>query len=118
MDLSIDISVTALENRGDHRGWYYSVPPEVFASMRTINMMHVAEIAEGEVRGNHYHGCRETILVLFQDEWTLGWLEKENDAVEERVFSGTGAVLIDVGPGIVHAFNNTGTAPLVINILD
>lgn len=75
--------------------------------------LHVTTLVPGGIRGNHFHLLRrEAIVVLHAGRWTLLWDEGERTRVEEREFTGPGAVLVLVEPGAAHAVVNTGAAPL------
>jgi UDP-2-acetamido-2,6-beta-L-arabino-hexul-4-ose reductase len=75
--------------------------------------LHVTTLVPGGIRGNHFHLLRrEAIVVLHPGPWTLMWDEGEGTPVEEREFTGPGAVLVLVEPGAAHAVVNSGSMPL------
>jgi predicted RNase H-like nuclease len=70
-------------------------------------------LRSGGVRGNYFHRhTHEEIVVLYTDRWTLLFDSGEGTAVEERAFSGAGAVRIEIDPLSAHAIRNDGAAEL------
>ncbi|MEV6630152.1 hypothetical protein AB0M54_05305 [Actinoplanes sp. NPDC051470] len=107
--------VVELPNTGDTRGSSFSVPVELVGSSFPVADIHLATIAPGAVRGNHYHVLRhEILLVLASDRWSLHWDEGPGETPQSRRFEGSGAVLVYVPTGMSHAIRNDGSAALTM----
>lgn len=106
-------TVVDLRDSGDTRGSSFSVPAELFAGAFPVADMHVATIAPGAIRGNHFHAVRREMLVIIAtDRWSLHWDEGADTPVRQRKFTGPGAVLIRVPTGMSHAIRNDGAVPM------
>jgi dTDP-4-dehydrorhamnose 3,5-epimerase-like enzyme len=98
-----------LPNRGDARGFSFTVPTEALKFLRTVADVHFASIKPGAVRGNHFHKKgRMAIVVLPGAKWSFHWDEREGAEPQHRVFDGSGAVLVLVAVGSSHAVRNDG----------
>jgi oxalate decarboxylase/phosphoglucose isomerase-like protein (cupin superfamily) len=107
------IQVSELGNTGDARGFSFTAPSDALAFVGPVADMHLASIAPGAVRGNHYHlRRREAIVILPGTAWSLHWDEGKNMPAQHRAFDGRSAVLVLVSPGASHAVRNDGAAPL------
>jgi oxalate decarboxylase/phosphoglucose isomerase-like protein (cupin superfamily) len=107
------IEISELGNRGDVRGFSFTVPAEALAFLQRVADTHLASTAPGAIRGNHYHLLRREIIVLLPGTaWSLHWDEGEGAPAQHRSFDGGGAVLVLVSPGASHAVRNDGETPL------
>ena len=85
---------------------------DVFAAVEDC---HVTTIRPGHHRGNHVHERRaETLLVIFQDGWTLHWDDGDGTVAHHEPFAGSGLVIVSIPAGSAHAISNEGTTPLVV----
>ncbi len=102
-----------LTNSGDERGSSFLVPGSWFAEAFPVRDGHISTLLPGHTRGDHFHQTRlETIIVLFDDRWSLYWDEGEHTARQGRQFQGQGAVILRVQPGASHAIRNDGSRVL------
>lgn len=109
------IRIRALMNRGDVRGNSFNIPEETFRFIRNMNDVHIASVAPGCIRGNHYHVERkEFIVVLYSGSWSLGWDSGKGTNARTENFEGEGAALVEIEPDISHAIKNTGKNELII----
>jgi dTDP-4-dehydrorhamnose 3,5-epimerase-like enzyme len=107
----MSVRVIELDARTDDRGASFNVPLP-FTDFREC---HAATVRPGAIRGNHFHRTRrEFLLVLYSDSWTLLWDRGEHTPVEQRTFTGTGAVLMEAPPLCAHAVRNDGNSELQI----
>lgn len=114
------LEVHVLADGGDDRGRSYAVP-DVWSRFLAAGVdLHLTSIRPGRTRGNHWHRTRkEVILVFHAGDWSLFWEDASEGAVRRRRFTGTGAVLILVEPGIPHALlNEAETDLLTVGITD
>ena len=103
------LQISELGNLGDIRGFSFTLPSAALVFLNRVSDLHLASIAPGAVRGNHYHlRRREAIVVLPGPAWSLHWDEGEGLPAQHRSFSGTGAVLVLVSPDSSHAVRNDG----------
>jgi dTDP-4-dehydrorhamnose 3,5-epimerase-like enzyme len=101
------VQVTELSNRGDARGFSFTVPAEALEFVGRMADVHLASTKPGAVRGNHYHLLRrEAIVVPPGPKWSLHWDEGDAETAQHREFSGDSAVLVLVSPGASHAVRN------------
>ena len=104
-----------LKDRGDDRGSSYTLPATWLSQVAGTVDVHATTLVPSKVRGNHYHSVRqELLLVLHQDAWSAHWDTGAGSPVLSRVFTGAGAVLIEVDRGAAHAVRNDGSLPLQI----
>jgi dTDP-4-dehydrorhamnose 3,5-epimerase-like enzyme len=107
--------IVEMADSGDERGSSFQTGQEWLGFLGGIDDAHSATIVPGYVRGNHYHKRRrEVIAVLFADERQLAWKRSDETEVETRIFSGSGAVLLEVEPLVAHAIENSGQGLLWI----
>lgn len=110
-----ELRLVEVPDRNDGRGASFYIPPEAIKFVERIDEVHFAALEVGAVRGNHYHiGRREFIFVEYSDQWQLAWRARDDSEVHERVFRGTGGVLLMVEPGVVHAIKNIGALQLYL----
>jgi dTDP-4-dehydrorhamnose 3,5-epimerase-like enzyme len=106
--------IQPLTNYGDQRGFCFTLPPQVFNFLGTVQEMHVVELLPNAIRGNHYHQQRkEALIVVYEDDWLLAWRDLTADVAQQQVFSGRGAVLIALQANTAHAVKNIGQRKLV-----
>ena len=104
-----------LKNGGDARGDSFSLGSLVGEALPRVGDAHLTTMLPGAIRGNHFHRDRqEVILVLYRDAWTFAWDSGEGTAMEERRFTGAGAVMIEVAPLCAHGVRNDGREPMVL----
>jgi oxalate decarboxylase/phosphoglucose isomerase-like protein (cupin superfamily) len=114
-DVTASMRIFDLDDTTDVRGFSYSVLWEQLKHIDSIADMHIADIAPGAIRGNHYHAKRgEIISVVFRDKWSLHWDEGEGTARHVRNFTGTGAVAVIPPRGWSHAVKNDGQENVLI----
>jgi len=107
------IQISELADRGDQRGFSFTIPREALQFLGRIEDVHVAAILPEAIRGNHFHRRRREILVLtYHGEWSFHWDEGPNTATQACTFRGRGAVLITILPGASHAVRNNGAEML------
>src|ERR1700733_11469775 len=98
-----------LRNKGDVRGYSFTVPPQALEYVGRAADLHLASTDPGAVRGNHYHvKTRMAIVVLPGSRWSFHWDEGSDTQLQHRAFEGDAAVLILVAPGASHAMRNDG----------
>lgn len=107
------IEFTGLENRGDVRGLMFNVEKADCGFVGEVQNIHFGTLEPGAVRGNHVHFTKkELLLISYSDSWTFLWSDEGDGAPKEKVFPGSGAVLIKIPPEVPHTIHNTGTAVL------
>lgn len=111
--MNAKIQILELTNRGDARGFSFSMPAEALAFVGSTADIHVVAARPGAVRGNHCHArWREALIVLPGSKCSLHWDEGEGTATQHREFLGDSAVLVLVPPGTAHALRNDGAVDL------
>jgi dTDP-4-dehydrorhamnose 3,5-epimerase-like enzyme len=108
-----DIEITVIENYGDTRGALYNISDDELKFLDKIQNIHFGKIRPNSVRGNHYHRqSKEMLIISYSDVWTLAWAEKDSAQIFTKEFAGSGAVMIKINDGIVHALKNNGDKDL------
>ena len=103
------IKIIPLENHGDQRGDSFPLPEDLFDFLENVNEVHMADIAPGAVRGNHYHNHKKEVLIIwFADNWTFAFSPAENAPPDIKEFTGRGMMFIEIEPQTAHAIKNTG----------
>ena len=111
MDLKIQIS--ELADRGDTRGFSFTVPPEALAFVGRMADVHLASTKPGAVRGNHYHlRRRQAVMTLPGVKWSLHWDDGEGSAAQHREFDCCRSVLVLLSTGASIAVRNEGDGDL------
>src|SRR5438477_11576751 len=109
------LEIFELSNRGDARGFSFTVPAEGVAFVGRMGDVHLASTKPGAVRGNHYHlRRRQAIMALPGVKWSLHWDEGEESAAEHRAAAGRGSLLVLLPPGPSIAVRNDGDRCLCI----
>ena len=103
------VTIERLRRAEDHRGYVFE--PLDASGLATQRNVHVVLTAPGEIRGNHFHdtGSEVTAVsgparVRIKEEGRLTTLEIPDGETWRFQFP----------PRVTHAFQNTGTEPLVI----
>ena len=108
-----DIEIKEIENYGDTRGALYNISDDELKFLDKIQNIHFGKIRPNSIRGNHYHRqSKEMLIISYSDVWTLAWAEKDSAQIFTKEFAGSGAVMIKINDGIVHALKNNGDKDL------
>lgn len=109
------VRITQLEDSADARGSSFT-PSLLWQRLLSNNMdIHLMTLRPGFVRGNHYHRNRfEVLLIVYTDVWSLHWDSGPETPAEHHVFSGAGAVMVEIEPLASHAIRNDGASDLQI----
>ena len=109
------IQITELSDRGDARGFSFTVPAEALVFVGRMADVHLASTKPWAVRGNHYHlRRRQAIMVLPGTKWSLHWDDGEGSAAQHRGFDGDRSVLVLLPTGASIAVRNDGDSDLWI----
>jgi len=109
------VRIVFLDNRGDQRGFSYSLQDGQLSFLGSVDDVHFSMTLPGHIRGNHFHRLRKEVLVVcFEDCWTLAWDQGEGTIPELRKFEGAGTVVVEIDPLAAHAVRNDGQRPLLI----
>jgi dTDP-4-dehydrorhamnose 3,5-epimerase-like enzyme len=107
------IQFLEIPNKGDSRGFSFTIPSEALAYVGNVADVHVSSIKAGAVRGNHYHvKLRQAIVVLPGSKWSFHWDEGEGTPTQNRTFDGSTAILVLVAVDASHALRNEGDSIL------
>ena len=109
------VRILSLEDRGDRRGFSYTVEDRQLSFLGSVEDVHFSSTLPGHIRGNHFHRLRKEVLIVrHEDSWTLAWDRGEGTEVETRKFEGAGTVAVEIEPLVSHAVRNDGQRPLLI----
>ena len=103
------VEIETLALHGDPRG--VVVEPAEPAMLPAQRNVHLVVTAPGAVRGNHYHERGTEIAVI------LGPARvrlREDDALRDVEVPAGAAYRFTIPPRVSHAFENTGTAPMLL----
>ena len=108
-------NIVLLENTGDRRGFFYSLPRTCTDFLRLIKGAAVISVKPGAERGNHYHQIKmEMLLVVFSDIWTFSHQCPHEAVPVLRKFEGEGMAVITIPPLCSHTIINNGKSDLII----
>ena len=94
------------------RGYSCALPDDLFRFLGEVREMHMVSIDSGMVRGNHvHHTGNEALIVRYESPWIFAW-QQPGQSIRQQNFSGTGARLLLIPAGLIHALKNSGTEPL------
>ena len=109
------VRILPLDDRGDQRGFSYSLQDRQFSFLGSVEDVHFSMTLPGHIRGNHFHRLRREVLVVrFEDSWTMAWDQGEGTVPELKKFEGSGTIVIEIEPLASHAVRNDGQRPLLI----
>ena len=108
--------INVLDDDGDERGSsFHSVSREIVDFLGSIEDIHIATIRPSFFRGDHYHMRQhEATIVIYSDKWSFFWDSGPKTEVNQRNFSGKGAVLLKIEPNSSHTILNDGDSNLCI----
>lgn len=90
----------------DERGWGFNPCDIKGLNKEAIGDIHIVSINPNTIRGNHYHtNCTEWIFVLTGSVKVFWKVQAEEDK-KELLIEEDKPVLLEVPPGIEHAFLN------------
>ena len=93
----------------DGRGPSFSLTLEQLSALRSIQDVHIAAIAPGAIRGNHYHLIRgELITVVHEGLVSVHWDTGPDTRTACRSFAGPGSFAFAPPLGWSHAVRNDG----------
>ena len=102
------VTIEELESHADARGLVFEpVQPEHLAAQRNA---HVVITQPGGIRGNHYHRHGSEITVILGPALVR---LREGQTVRDIPVPPGKIVRFFFPPGVAHAFQNTGTAPML-----
>jgi len=108
------VRIIELEDRGDQRGFSYSLPERQLAFLGSVEDFYFSLTLTGQIRGNHFHRLRKQVLVVrFEDSWTFAWDKGDGTVPEKRTFDRSGTVAIEIEPLSSVAVRNDGQRPLL-----
>jgi UDP-2-acetamido-2,6-beta-L-arabino-hexul-4-ose reductase len=102
-------TIEVLSFPADARGWVCE--PIGLDELRAQKNVHVALTQPGAIRGNHYHQQSTEIIVVFGP--ALVRLREDQAPRDVRIPEGA-AYRFTLPPGVAHAFQNTGAAPMLL----
>lgn len=103
------VTVTPLRSFQDHRGLVFEpLTVDEIAGQRNA---HVVLTEPGQVRGNHFHERGDEITVVVGPAL---FRYRENGAVRDVTIAEGEVVRVAIPAGTAHAFQNTGTKPMLL----
>lgn len=107
--MSRGVTITALRVPGDARGIVFEpAGPDDLLGQKNV---HVTLTNPGCIRGNHLHRQGSEITVVLGPALAR---YRDGDEVRDFHVPAGEAFRFDIPPGIAHAFQNTGDAPMVL----
>lgn len=103
------VVIERLRRATDQRGYVYEPVDE--AELQELRNVHVVLTHPGEIRGNHFHPTGTEITAVSGPARVR---IKQDETVETHDIPEGETWRFTFPPGVVHAFQNTGTGPLVI----
>jgi dTDP-4-dehydrorhamnose 3,5-epimerase-like enzyme len=89
----------------DDRGWAVNPIPDTWITEERFGHIHVASLAPGAVRGNHYHERSTEYLYVYGGSYKF--LYSENGIIQSRIFNEKELVGIKINTGTAHSVKNT-----------
>jgi dTDP-4-dehydrorhamnose 3,5-epimerase-like enzyme len=112
---SAEPSFIELPDSTDSRGFSYSILDDALSRLSSIHDVHIASVAPGAIRGNHFHLIKtELITVIAHGPWSFYWDTGVGTPVHQRRFVGQVGLTILVPPSGAHAVKNAGGKELLI----
>jgi len=109
------LRIVRLTDAGDSRGSSFTAPEAALQFLDALRDMHVADILPGAIRGNHFHQQRREVLCIrYAADWSLHWDAGPDTQPQSALFTGSGAVLVEIPPNVSHAVRNDGNEPLYV----
>ncbi|MDH4185139.1 MAG: hypothetical protein OEV92_13005 [Nitrospinota bacterium] len=105
-------SVSYIQTYEDHRGAVVYPFRDLGVDPASMKSMHVATIAPGEARGNHFHPNHQEFILVTGADMLLSLVTP--DGRTESIGLGPEAALITIHPGVAHAIKNEGDFPCFV----
>jgi len=88
----------------DDRGWAVNPIPVEKLTKQEFGHLHIASLAPGVVRGNHYHDCTAEFLYVFGGNYEFYYTQ--NGVVKSRIISNPKLIGIKIDAGTAHPIKN------------
>ena len=109
------IRIQKLNDEKDGRGEKYFLPDSMLQFIGDIKEMHYVSVDPDAIRGNHVHKSgKESVILSCSDSWQMSWKNPDEQMVQHQLYEERGAYLIEIEPGTIHAFKNTGKDPVYL----
>ncbi|KAF7344131.1 hypothetical protein MVEN_01703100 [Mycena venus] len=89
----------------DARGEAVSINATHLDTLHRILDMTILTILPHAVRGNHFHNCKESFIVLAKGKWSLHFDEGPGTQIQVHEFD-AGGTWLAIPPGFAHAIRN------------
>lgn len=104
-----------LLRREDSRGWLVKLlMREHIAGQRQFGEIYVTAAHRGQVKGNHYHERAREWFSVIQGTATMATRVIATGASALTELSAERPTIVEVAPGVAHAFKNTGSGPMLL----
>jgi dTDP-4-dehydrorhamnose 3,5-epimerase-like enzyme len=104
-----------LLRREDSRGWLVKLlMREHIATSREFGEIYVTAAHPGEVKGNHYHAHAREWFCVIQGRATMAARVMATGESAELELDALQPVIVEVAPGVAHAFRNSGEGTMLL----
>lgn len=104
-----------LLRREDSRGWLVKLlMREHIAGRREFGEIYVTAAHRGQVKGNHYHAQAREWFSVIQGTATMSTRVMATGASALTELSAERPAIVEVAPGVAHAFKNTGSGLMLL----
>lgn len=104
-----------LLRREDSRGWLVKLlMREHIAERREFGEIYITAATAGQVKGNHFHKRAREWFCVIQGTATMATREMATGESALTELSAERPEMIEVAPGVAHAFRNSGTEVMVL----
>lgn len=97
---------------GDERGWGLRPAAAMPLPWDEVGECHVVSVRPGAVRGNHVHDRGTEWLLICGGPAVVAWRPRGQDEPGRMELPGDAPVLLEIPPGMAHAVENVGAAPI------
>jgi dTDP-4-dehydrorhamnose 3,5-epimerase-like enzyme len=104
-----------LQRREDARGWLVKLlMREHITGSREFGEIYLTAAHAGEVKGNHYHAQAREWFCVIQGSATMATRVMASGESALTELHGDQPEIIEVAPGVAHAFRNSGSGLMVL----
>lgn len=109
------VSRRALLRRVDARGWLLKLlMREHLSGEGTFGEIYLTAAHPGHVKGNHYHVRTREWFCVIEGSATLAVQVMASGVRAELELSAERPEIVEVAPGVAHAFRNSGSGMMVL----
>jgi dTDP-4-dehydrorhamnose 3,5-epimerase-like enzyme len=103
-----------IEKKCDNRGWLAEIFKTETTGIPGFGLVFVTTANPGFVKGNHFHNAKREWMCVIQGRGELTLEDIQTGRRETIGINGDSLRVLEIEPGVAHAFKNVGDELLVV----